>query len=53
MFLKNTVPPSSELKISEASIQQGAGGKPAFCLLLDGYLLGFLFLQIINELQQE
>jgi hypothetical protein len=53
MFLKNTVPPSSELKISEASKKQDADGKPAFCLLLAGYLLDLLILQIINELQQE
>jgi hypothetical protein len=33
------VPPSSELKISEESIQQGVGGKPVFCPFLDGWLL--------------
>jgi hypothetical protein len=53
MFLKNTVPPSSELKISEASKKQEEDGKPAFCLLLAGYLLALSLPPIINELQQE
>jgi hypothetical protein len=38
MFLKNTVPTSSELKISEASKKQEADSKPAFCPLLAGWL---------------